>query len=542
MRGFGSSLEQISNKLLPAEAAVEVVKPGHRVYVGTACAAPFTLVEALERRKPIPPDVELFHFLTSGLEPLWVERQSSYRHRCFFVGSDVRALVHSGQAEYVPISLTQIPHLTATGRIRTDVALVQVSTPDEHGFVSLGVSVDIAMSVLRYAKTIVAETNPFMPRTLGDTFLHVDRIDRFVRVERPLAEYVHQPVDAVAERIARYVAEIIEDGATLHVALGRIPNETLKHLHTRRDLGIHSNVITDPVLDLIEQGVITARHTTLHPGKIVTSFCIGSRRLFEFRPIEYVADPAVVAQNHKMASLTQAFVIDLTGQVCADQYQGEFYSGVSTQPDFHRGAAASCGGKPIVCLRSTTDDSKESRIRPSLLAGEGVTLARPDVHYVVTEFGIAYLFGKSVRERALALIEIAHPDFRESLLDEAKRQSLVPAAHRLGGGQGYLVEEERVIQLKTGSKVMLRPARGSDVQSMQVMFHRMSSEDVYTRFFRSVSALSYEEAQRLCNVDFEKDVAFVAVVGPRENEEIVGTGAYFLNPSTKLDEVAYMLA
>src|SRR6476659_3408376 len=177
MRGFGSSLEQISNKLLSAEAAVEVVKPGHRVFVGTACAAPFTLVEALERRKPTPPDVELFHFLTSGLEPLWVERQSSYRHRCFFVGSDVRALVHSGQAEYVPISLTQIPYLTANGRIRTDVALVQVSTPDEHGFVSLGVSVDIAMSVLRYAKTIVAETNPFMPRTLGDTFLHVDRID-----------------------------------------------------------------------------------------------------------------------------------------------------------------------------------------------------------------------------------------------------------------------------------------------------------------------------------------------------------------------------
>jgi acyl-CoA hydrolase/RimJ/RimL family protein N-acetyltransferase len=548
MGGFG--LEQISNKLLSAEAAVEVVKPGHRVFVGTASAAPFTLVEALERRKPTPPDVELFHFLTSGLEPLWVDRKSAYRHRCFFVGSDVRGLVHNGQAEYVPIALTQIPHLTATGRIRTDVAFVQVSPPDAHGFVSLGISVDITMSILRYAKTIVAEVNPFMPRTLGDTFLHADRIDRFVCVERPLIEYVHQSADAVAERIARYVAEIIDDGATLHVDLGRIPNETLKHLHTRRDLGIHSNVITDPILDLIEEGVITGRHKTLHPGKVVTSFCIGSHRLyeflhdnalFEFRPIEYVADPAVVARNYKMASLTQAFAVDLTGEVCADQFHGELYSGVSTQPDFHRGAATSREGKPIVCLTSTTDDGKESRIRPSLLAGEGVTLARPDVHYVVTEFGIAYLFGKSVRERALALIEIAHPNFRESLLDEAKRQSLVPTAHRLGGGRGYLVEEERVVPLKSGSKVMLRPARGSDVQSMQVMFHRMSSEDVYMRFFRSVSALSYEEAQRLCNVDFEKDVAFVAVVGSRENEEIVGTGAYFLNPSTNLAEVAYMV-
>jgi acyl-CoA hydrolase len=303
--------------------------------------------------------------------------------------------------------------LTANGRIRADVAFVQVSLPDAHGYVSLGISVDIAMSVLCYAKTIVAEVNPFMPRTLGDSFLHIDRIDRFVRVERPLIEYAHEPADAVAERIARYVAEIIEDGSTLHVDLGRIPNEVLRHLRHRRDLGIHSNVITDPVLDLIEQGVITGRHKTLHPGKIVASFCIGSRRLydflhdnalFEFRPIEYVADPEVVARNYKMASLTQAFVIDLTGQVCADQFHGEFYSGVSTQPDFHRGAAMSPGGKPIVCMRSTTDDGKESRIRPALLAGKGVTLARPDVHYVVTEFGIAYLFGKSMRERATALV------------------------------------------------------------------------------------------------------------------------------------------
>jgi RimJ/RimL family protein N-acetyltransferase len=217
------------------------------------------------------------------------------------------------------------------------------------------------------------------------------------------------------------------------------------------------------------------------------------------------------------------------------------FVGTACATPFTLGAAASRGGKPIVCLGPTTDEGKESCIRPSLLAGEGVTLARPDVHYVVTEFGIAYLFGKSVRERALALIEIAHPDFRESLLEEAKRQSLVSTAHRLGGGRGYLVEEERVIPHKSGCNVMLRPARGSDVQSMQVMFHRMSSEDVYMRFFRSISALSYEEAQRLCNVDFDKDVAFVAVVGPRKSEEIVGTGAYFLNPSTNLAEVAYII-
>lgn len=543
-------IERIGTKLISAEAAVEVVKPGHRVFVGTGCATPTTLVEALERRPSVPPDVELFHFLTSGLEPLWAKQTSRYRHRCFFVGSDMRALVQRGQAEYVPISLSQIPHLTENGRIRADVAFVQTSLPDAHGFLSLGISVDIAMSVLRHAKRIIAEINPQMPRTHGDSFLHVDSIDYLVKVDKPLTEYAHEPADAVAERIARYVAEIIEDGATLHVDLGRIPNETLKHLRHRRDLGVHSNVITDPILDLIEQGVITGRCKSLHPGKVVTSFCIGSRKLyeylndnalFEFRPIEYVADPAVVAQNYKMASLTQALAIDLTGQVCADQFQGEFYSGVSTQLDFHRGAARSREGKPIVCLKSTTDDGAQSRIRPRLLEGEGVTLARPDVHYVVTEFGIAYLFGKSVRERAMALIEIAHPDFREDLLADAKRQALIPAAHRLAGRRGYLVEEERIVSLRGGRKTMLRPARGSDAPTMQVMFHRMSSEDVYTRFFHRVSALSYDEAQRLCNVDFESDVAFVAVVGPRENEEIVGTGGYFLNPSTNLAEMAYMI-
>jgi RimJ/RimL family protein N-acetyltransferase len=231
----------------------------------------------------------------------------------------------------------------------------------------------------------------------------------------------------------------------------------------------------------------------------------------------------------------------LTGQVCADQFHGEFYSGVSTQIDFHRGAAQSAGGKPIVCLRSTTDDGTESRIRPNLREGEGVTLVRSNIHYVVTEFGIAYLFGKSVRERAIALIAIAHPAFRDSLLAEAQRLHLVPDAHRLGSRHEYLVDEERTATLKNSETVRLRPAGGGDVAAMQTMFHRMSSQDVYMRFFRKVSALTYDEAQRLCNVDFDHDVAFVAVRGSRENEEIVGIAGYFLNPSTNLAEIAFMV-
>jgi acyl-CoA hydrolase/RimJ/RimL family protein N-acetyltransferase len=545
-RGLG----RLEKKLVSADDAVAIVKPGNHVYVGTACATPLSLIAALERRRPTPADVELYYFLTSGLSGLWAETPSRFSHRCFFVGTDARALVRDGRAEYVPISLAHVPELIANGRLQADVAFLQVSPPDDKGYVSLGISVDIGMAVAKHAKSIVVEVNPAMPRTRGDTQLHVDRITHAVLVDTPLTEYVHEPADEVAERIARYVSEIIDDGATLQVDLGRIPNETLKFLRHRRDLGIHSNVITEGLVDLIEAGVVTGRRKTLHPGKIVTSFCIGTERLyrlvddnslFEFYPIEYVADPAIVARNDKMVSLTQGFAIDLTGQVCADQFHGEFYSGVSTQIDFHRGAARSAGGKPIVCLRSTTENGLESRIRPTLLAGEGVTLVRSNIHYVVTEFGIAYLFGKSVRERAIALIAIAHPDFREGLLAEAQALHLIPAAHRLGSRREYLVDEERNATLKSGETVRLRPAGGGDVAAMRSLFHRMSSEDVYMRFFRKVSALSYDEAQRLCNVDFDQDVAFVAVKGPRENEEIIGIAGYFLNPSTNLAEIAFMV-
>jgi len=540
----------LGSKLVSAEEAVRVVQPGNRVYVGTACATPVSLVTALEKRTPPPADVELFYFLTSGLARLWADAPSKFSHRCFFVGTDARALVREGRADYVPISLAHVPQLIANGRLPADVAFLQVSPPDKKGYVSLGISVDIGMAVAKHAKTIIAEINPAMPRTHGDTLLHIDRIAHAVLVETPLTEYVHEPADEVAERIARYVSEIIDDGATLHVDLGRIPNETLKFLRHRRDLGIHSNVITEALVDLIEAGVVTGRRKTLHQGKIVASFAMGTERLyrllddndvFEFHPIEYVADPAIIARNDRMVSLTQAFAIDLTGQVCADQFHGEFYSGVSTQIEFHRGAAQSTGGKPIVCLRSTTDDGSESRIRANLLEGEGVTLVRSNIHYVVTEYGIAYLFGKSVRERAIALIEIAHPSFRDALLAEAQRLHLIPDAHRLGSRHEYLVEEERAATLKNGETVRLRPAGGGDVAAMRSLFHRMSSQDVYMRFFRKVSALTYDEAQRLCNVDFDHDVAFVAVKGPRENEEIIGIAGYFLNPSTNLAEIAFMV-
>ena len=439
----------IKRKLKTPAEAVAMVKSGDQIYLGTGCATPRVLARALELHKGDLANITLFHFLTDGALPHDRETtRTRFQHRCFFVGMDVRAAVKQRQADYIPISIAQVPKLIGSGRLAADVAFVQVSPPDHHGYVSLGVSVDITRAVALAAKTIIAEINPHMPRTLGDSFLHLDQIHGLVPVDDPIIEYTHPPADAVAQQIARYAARIIDNNSTLQIGLGRIPNEMIKHLTDRQNLGIHSDVITDPIVDLIEKGVITGKAKGLHPGQIVTSYCLGTRRLYDlidrnplfaFHPIDYVCNPTVLAGNNQLVSVTQAFAVDLTGQVCADQFQGEFYSGVSTQPDFLRGAANSPGGKPIICLASTTDDGQESRIRPLLRMGEGVTVARSDVHYVITEYGCAYLFGKSIRERALALIEIAHPEFRPWLLEEAERVGYVRPDQTLRSRVAYPV-------------------------------------------------------------------------------------------------------
>jgi acyl-CoA hydrolase/RimJ/RimL family protein N-acetyltransferase len=534
-----------------AEGALAAVRSGDHVFIGTACATPRTLARALERLDRKIEDVQLLHFLTNGaVEFEQGAPRTRFRHKVFFVGSDARELVKRGQADYVPVSLARVPELIENGRIKVDVALIQVSPPDEHGFVSLGVSVDVTRAAVQKARVVLAEVNPHMPRTLGDSFIPVERIAAFVEVDEPVIEYVHQPADAVAERIARYVARIIDDGSTLQVGLGRIPNEMLKYLTNRRDLGIHSDVITDPVVDLIDKGVLTGARKTLHRGEVVASYCMGTRRLydrldgnpmFSIHPIEYVCDPAVIAHNAKFASVTQAFAVDLAGQICADQFEGETYGGISTQADFLRGAAASPEGKPIICLPSTTEDGRQSRIRARLQEGEAVTIPRSDVHYVVTEFGSAYLFGKSIPERALALIEIAHPSFREGLLAEARRLGLVRADQTLRSAVAYPAEEERDVTVKGNRRVLLRPARASDVNGVQDIFYKMTEQDVYTRFFIRLTSLSVSRAEHLCNVDYENEMAFVAVFGEEEEGSIVGSSCYYVNHTTNLAEVAYMI-
>ncbi len=546
------ALAPYQDKIISAANAAKLIRPGQHVFVGTACATPRTLVAALENLPNPPDDVELVHFITTDAVP-HRERWSAthYRHRTFFVSSDIRAAVKQGLAEYVPISIAQIPKLMALGRIPIDVALIQVSLPDEFGYVSLGISVDVIPAALERATRVIAEVNPLMPRSMGYSTVHLSQIHHLTPVDTPVTEYLHPAVKVEAvERIARYIASLIEDGSTLHIGLGRIPNEALKYLEDRRDLGIHSDVITDAIIPLLEKGILTGRKKTDQRGKIVTSFAIGNRRLYDiinsnplffFEPIDMVCRPNMIASQHKMVSVTQAFAMDLTGQVCSDQFEGEYYGGVAAQGEFLRGAARSPGGKPIICLLSTTDDGETSRIRSALHAGEGVVIPRADVHYVITEYGIAYLFGKSIRERAIALIEVAHPKFRAWLLEEAKRLGYAPTDQRLENLHAYPVEEERTLTLKNGRAVLVRPATSSDAAAIRELFHHLSKNDVYTRFFQRVQGLSNREVQRLCNLNYETEVAFIATTGPREHEQIVGQACYFLNPSTNLAETAFIV-
>jgi acyl-CoA hydrolase/RimJ/RimL family protein N-acetyltransferase len=543
--------ESIRKKLLSAQEAVSIISPGDSVFVGTACATPRTVIAAMEATEKKLPDLKIYHFLTDGAMAFADGvPMTRYKHRSFFVGNDMREAVKRGKADYIPMSIAQVPFLIESGRLDVDTALVQVSLP-EGRHVSLGVSVDITRCVVRHARKVVAEINPNMPVTYGDTFVAIDDIDAFVWVDTPVTEYQHPAAaDDVVERIARYVAGIIDDGATLQIGLGRIPNHMLKYLDTRRDLGVHSDVITDALIDLIDKGVVTGRKKNFHQGQIVTGCCMGSRRLydlvhrnplFSFHPFEYVCNPANIARNNKVVSVSQAFAVDLTGQVCADQFQGEFYGGVSTQPDFMRGAAASPGGKPIICLPSTTEDGQYSRIRPLLLSGEGVTLPRSEVHYIITEYGIAYLYGKSIQERALLLMEIAHPAFRQWLLEESRKLGYVRGIQKLKSKVGYPVEEERTVTLKNGSAVMIRPARASDVEKMQHLFYHMDRSDIFKRFFYFLEALPLSDALNFCNVDYDTVMAFNAVTGEREGERLVGSAMYVIDHATQMAEVAYMI-
>ena len=427
--------ETYRRRITSAEEAVRSVKSGDHVWVHAGCNNPEELIRALVGRHQELRDVEISHLMTFGcadhVDPRY---QGSFRHRGLFIGSNVREAVNAGRADFVPVFLSEIPRLIQSRLLPVDVALIQIAPPDEHGFCSYGVGVECTKAAAEQAGTVVALVNRRMPRSLGDSFIHVSRLTHVVEIDRPVRELPQvQEVGEVARAIGRNVAALIEDGSTLQMGIGEIPDAVLLFLKEKRHLGIHTEMFSDGVVELFESGVVTNEAKTLHRGKIVASFVLGSKKTFdfldnnpfvEFHPTDYVNDPFVIARHDKMVAINSALAVDLTGQVCADSLGRSVYSGFGGQVDFVRGAARSKGGKPIIALPSTARDGKVSRIVDTLAEGSGVVTTRADVHYVVTEYGVARLFGKSLRERAQELIAIAHPDFRAELKTAARRRNL----------------------------------------------------------------------------------------------------------------------
>jgi 4-hydroxybutyrate CoA-transferase len=423
--------EEYRTRSMCAAQALEAVRSGARVWIQSGCGTPSTLVNALVARAAELRDVEIVHMMTLGsADYTKPEFEGHFRHRGLFLGANVREAVAAGRADYTPIFLSEIEGLFTSGAMPLDVVLMQVSPPDAHGYVSLGTTVDSTLTAARCASTVIAEVNQQMPRTHGDTFIHVSRISAFVETDHALLELPTEPFTEMHLRVARNVASLIPDGATLQTGIGGIPEAVLACLDDKRDLGIHTEMFSDGVIDLIESGVINGERKSLLRGKAVAAFVLGTKRLFdfihdnascEFRPICYTNDPFVVARNDRMVAINSALQIDLTGQVCADSIGTRPYSGFGGQLDFIRGAARSRGGVPIIALPSTALGDTISRIVPVLDPGAGVVTSRADVHYVVTEHGIAYLHGKTLRERAKALIAIADPRFQQELEDFAAR-------------------------------------------------------------------------------------------------------------------------
>jgi len=429
------SRARYEHKLTTAEQAVGTIAPGQRIFIGSGASEPASLVTAMSEAPHLEGN-EIVHLLTLGPAPYVAPgMERKFRHKAFFIGPNVRAAVNEGRADFTPIFLSEIPRLLESRRVNIDVALVQVSPPDAHGYVSLGVSVDIVRAAVDSADRILAEVNPRMPRTHGDSYLHVDRITQLVEVNAELYERAPEPLDDVDRAIGTHVASLIPDGATLQTGIGRIPDAVLAALDDRHDLGVHTEMFSDGVMRLTDAGVISGRRKTLLPGKLVTSFVMGSRALYdwvhenpavEMRPSSFTNDPFRIAQNNDMIAINSALAVDLTGQVAADTLMGRFFSGIGGQVDFIRGAARARGGKPIIALPSTAKDGAVSRIQAAFEEGAGVVTSRGDVHYVVTEHGVADLWGKSIRERAEALIAIAHPDFRAELRAQAAARRYVP--------------------------------------------------------------------------------------------------------------------
>ena len=536
-----------------AAEAVKKINPGHRVFISTGCSQPTNLVRAMAARADELADVEIIQLLAIGDTP-YLEKglAENFKINSFFISESMRDSVNKGLGSYTPILLSDIPRLFSGGQLPLDVSLIQVSPPDVNGMCSLGISVDIIKAAIENSRLVVAQMNNHMPRTYGDSGVSINEIDVFVPVDEPLIEVQRVQISDDIKEICTHIAALIESGSTLQLGFGKIPQITLEYLKDKKDLGIHSEMVSDRIVELIESGAINGKQKSLDRGKIVASFCMGTKRLydlidnnamFSFRRTEYVNDLAVIGRQNKMVAVNTALEIDLTGQVCADSLGTKFVSGIGGQADFVRGANRSNRGKSIIAVPSTARDSKVSRIVAQLTPGAGVVNTRGDVHYVVTEFGTAYLHGKNIQERAMALISIAHPSFRSELLKKAIEYGyVVPSLAEVEGKLLILPKElTTTMLLHDGTKVKYRPIHPTDMTKMRDLLYKLSEGTVYYRFGWNIKKFSQKQIQNFVYVDHRKEVVIVGTVPGAAEEEIIALSGYYLDEKTNRAEVALVV-
>jgi acyl-CoA hydrolase/RimJ/RimL family protein N-acetyltransferase len=528
---------------------VRMIARGKTVFIGTAAGEPQALVKELARLSSEMGDNEIIQALSLFLSPQREDMMKfNFRFNALFVGPEVRLAVKEGRGEYTPTHLSEMASLFEDGLIHIDYALIQVAPPDVNGNCSLGVSVDITKSAAKAADFVIAQVNPFMPVTSGDCFLNVTDIDALVWHEEPLLEWKKAPEELeYVQAIGKHVAALVDDGSTIQVGYGAIPDAVLAYLGDKKDLGVHTEMFSDGLVDLIEKGAVTCKKKSSHPGKVLASFSLGSKKLydyvnnndfFEFYPSSYINSPCTIRANKRMVAINSALAVDMTGQVCADQLEHEFYSGIGGLADFMRGASMSKGGKAIIALPSTAAGGTISRIVPTLPDGSAVTVNRCDVHYVVTEYGIAELRGKSIEQRALELIEVSHPKFRYNLLEQAKqlgyvRRELSTAPFT---GKQYPAHLERGIAINN-VPVRIRALKPTDEELLKQFFYSLSEKSVYDRFM-SYEKMMPREIRNLMAVDYGSRMAVVGLVRKEEGPEIIGIGTFDVEPATGWAEVA----
>ena len=547
--------EVYPEKFLSEDRVFSHIHRGNKIFIGTGCGEPQYLVRALIRYVESHPtaifDAEIFHIWTFGIAPYTDEKFGrNFRHNSFFIAKNTREAVNKGLADYTPIFFSKVPDLFYRGLVPIDVALIQTSPPDDHGYMSLGVSVDIVKAATEKASWVIAQMNSHMPRVHGDGFIHIEDVDFIIPYDEPLLEYLTEADSEIALEIGKYVSRLIQDGETIQVGYGSIPNAILSNLYNKKHLGVHSELLTDGIVELMKKRVIDNTRKTIHRGKTVAAFCMGKKETYdyihdnpaiEFRTIDYTNNPLVIAQHHNMTAINTALEIDLTGQATAESIGKRFYSGIGGQADFMRGAVLSRNGKTVLAMPSTAEGGRISRIVPFLKEGAGVTLHRGDVHYVVTEYGIAFLQGKNIRERAMELISIAHPAFRPWLMEEAKKLNLIYKDQAfISGKRGEYPEDlETYRTTKTGMEILLRPVKISDEPLLKDFFYSLSDNSLYRRFISVRKDMPHERLQEFVIIDYTNQMVTLATIHRGEKEEIVGIGQYGINEATHTAEVGF---